>query len=82
MKKIIKLGGILGGIVIFGEIFGIMGEVQMALTFSNSHPDVINEITEYRLNNDTIKDLSKYKQIKCKIIRELIKIGMENKNLS
>lgn len=82
MKKIIKLGGILGGIVIFGEIFGIMGEVQMALAISNTYPDVINEITEVCLNNDILKDLSKYKQIKCKITRELIKIGMENKNLS
>lgn len=82
MKKIIKLGGILGGIVIFGEIFGIMGEVQMALAISNIYPDVINEITEVCLNNDILKDLSKYKQIKYKITRELIKIGMENKNLS
>lgn len=82
MKKFVKLGCILGGVILFSEIFSTMGEVQMALAIANAYPDVINEILDDYLNNDAVKELPKYTQIKCKIVRELIKFGIENDILS
>lgn len=82
MKKFVKLVGILGGVIIFSEIFGTIGEVQMALAIAKVYPDAINEILDDYLNNDALKESPKYTQIKCKIVRELTKIGIENDILS
>lgn len=80
VKKILKTIGVLGGLFVFSEVCGILGECQALEGMYCSYPDETDEFIDALVNADeNLKDehISWYTKFKAKIVGELAKIFIE-----
>ena len=81
IKKILKATSVLGGLFVFSEVCGILGECQALEGMYYVYPDETGKFIDAAANADEIlKDehISWYTKFKAKIVGELAKIFIEN----
>lgn len=78
MKKLVKIGGILGGLFVFSEFCGIIGEMQSLYAMHEICPDEVDDYVEDMCDDDTNKALPRYAKLKLKILRSVTKFYIEN----
>ena len=80
MKKAIKVLGIVGGVLVFSEIFGIAGEAQAFNAMSKKYKDEVDDCLDVLENSDEYLDGKKhpYVTFKSKVVANLTKLYMKN----
>lgn len=77
VNKILKAIGILGGLFVFSEICGIVGEIQMLEAIHTAYPDETDEFMEVCSNIDEYLkndgEVTKYEKFKTKLIGTVAK---------
>lgn len=75
MKKLGKVLGILGGLFVFSETFGIFGEVQALCAMSKIYPDEVEDLID--IHGDDSIDVGRYAKFKTKLISKIARFYID-----
>ena len=77
MKKATKIISIIGGLVVFSEIFGIVGEAQALFSMRSLYPDETDAVLRLCKKPEELDIKNPYTIFKCKAVAKLTEILRE-----
>ena len=77
VNKILKTIGVIGGLFLFSEVCGIIGEVQALDGMHEVYPDEVDEFVDALCEIDELlkdsTEVTKYEKMKAKLVGKITK---------